>query len=396
VAITDAAGGVIDQVLLTAFRGPHSYTGEDTVEVSTHGGTLVSRAVLSRLLECGARAAEAGEFTQRAWLNGKLDLTQAEAVMDVISAQTDLALRAAQRQLDGTLGTQIQALRDDVLGLVAQTEAHIDFPEEDITPETHAQLATQATMVIAQIDQLLATASQGRILREGLRTAIVGAPNVGKSSLLNYFLGSERAIVSATPGTTRDTIEEVISLRGIPVRLIDTAGLRATDEPIEYAGVLRSEREIAQADLVIEVIDVSRPASEHPTLDVPAGAHRVLVHHKSDLAPDPSWAARPGIAMSSQQRIGMEALTDHLHEILSSTAGGLGQIEFAVSARHAAGLARARAALEAAQSQLAANVAPEFVALDLREALEALGGIVGHAQTEDILGAIFARFCIGK
>ena len=235
----------LDDVLLTVFPAPRSYTGEDVVEIAGHGGVLVARRVLELLLRGGARSAEPGEFTQRAYLNGKMDLTQAEAVMDLISAQTDLALRAATEQLEGRLGERIRALREALLETLAHVEAFIDFPDEDIDPDTGATLQGRIDAVRADIAALLASAGQGRILREGVRTVIYGAPNVGKSSLLNLLLGYERAIVSARPGTTRDVIEEVINLRGLPLRLTDTAGVRESDDEIERAGMERTRRAVA-------------------------------------------------------------------------------------------------------------------------------------------------------
>src|ERR1700741_4903608 len=225
--------GVIDQVLVTIFRRPQSYTGEDLIEISCHGWILVTRKILSLLLNAGARSAEPGEFTQRAFLNGRMDLTQAEAVMDLIRAQTELALRAANEQLAGSLGSEVTEIRELLLTTLAHVEAYIDFPDEEIDPDTGKALLDRILALEKRLDRLLATADQGRVLRHGLRTVIYGAPNVGKSSLLNLLLGYDRAIVSELPGTTRDTIEEVINIRGIPVRLIDTAGARESFDLVE-------------------------------------------------------------------------------------------------------------------------------------------------------------------
>jgi tRNA modification GTPase len=247
----------LDDVLLTVFREPHSYTGEDIVEIACHGGVLVARRILELLLRQGARSALPGEFTQRAFLNGKMDLTQAEAVMDLISAQTDLALRAASEQLEGRLGERIRDLREALLGTLAHIEAYIDFPDEDIDPDTGAALQARLEAARADIDALLATADRGRILREGVRVVIYGEPNVGKSSLLNLLLGTERAIVSTRPGTTRDVIEETINLHGLPVRLVDTAGVRESEDEIERAGIERTRRAVERADLILHVVDAS-------------------------------------------------------------------------------------------------------------------------------------------
>jgi tRNA modification GTPase len=389
------SGAVLDSVLATFFRGPASFTGEDTVEISCHGGVLVTRRILEALLRAGARPAEPGEFTQRAWLNGKLDLTQAEAVMDVIAAQTDMALRAAQRQLEGAIGARVTALRDDLLGVLAHVEAYIDFPEEDISPDTGAVLRGHIESVLAGITRLLATADEGRILREGARTVLAGAPNAGKSSLLNRLLGCERAIVSESPGTTRDTIEEVIALRGIPLRLVDTAGLRESADAIEREGVARTRRMVETADLVLEIVDASQPPGE--PIDLPnSGARRVLVLNKSDLGVHEAWQGRDGVEVSCLTGAGMEALTDAVVHALSGEGAAFTGMEAAVNARHQACLERAAASLRAALTQLEAGAAPEFTALDLREALEALGEIAGRTDTEDLLGVIFSRFCIGK
>jgi tRNA modification GTPase len=293
--LRDKEGRVIDEGVMVVFPGPGSYTGEDVVEFTGHGGVVVTRQVLERFIELGARPAGPGEFTQRAFLNGRMDLTQAEAVMDLISARTSLALRSATEQLEGRLGRTCEDIRAALLGATAHLEAYIDFPEEDIDPAVGEALAAKLRGQKGAIEQLLATADQGRILREGVRTVIYGKPNVGKSSLLNRLLGYRRAIVSDREGTTRDTIEEVINLRGIPLRLIDTAGVRESDDDLE----------------------------------------------------------REGIAMTRGQ----------LERALGSLVGG-GE--------------------------------PELTALDLREALAAVGEIAGVVDTEEILGEIFGNFCIGK
>ncbi|MEO1825843.1 MAG: tRNA uridine-5-carboxymethylaminomethyl(34) synthesis GTPase MnmE, partial [Roseibacillus sp.] len=288
--VRSSAGEVIDDVLVTVFRRPRSYTGENLVEISCHGGVLVVQRVLDRLLECGARSAIAGEFSQRAFLNGKMDLTQAEAVMDVIGAQTDLALQAAQQQLGGKIGLETEEIRSLLLQIVAQIEAYIDFPDEDIAPQTGEALAGQLALAQRRIESLLATAQQGRILREGARVVIYGEPNVGKSSLLNILLGQERAIVSDMAGTTRDTIEEVINLGGFPVRLIDTAGHRKTIDELERVGVERTLDKVAQADLVLEVVDSSAPRRESLLRSEGKKPRQLLVLNKCDLPRHSDWS----------------------------------------------------------------------------------------------------------
>jgi tRNA modification GTPase len=392
------ATGVIDQVLLTVFRRPQTYTGEDLVEISCHGGILVTRKILSLLLNAGARSAEPGEFTQRAFLNGKMDLTQAEAVMDLIRAQTELALRAANEQLAGHLGRELTKIQDQLLTTLAHIEAYIDFPDEGISPETGKMLFDRLEETGASLARLIATADQGRILRHGLRTVIYGEPNVGKSSLLNLLLGYDRAIVSETPGTTRDTIEETINVRGIPVRLIDTAGKRSSKDSIELEGIRRTELQLAQADLVLQVVDASLPSGDErqPVALNGRESNRVLVLNKVDLGLHPDWAASPGVRFSCRTREGEEALNQAIWDFVMT--GGFSSQDFriAISVRHQACLQKAIAELEAAKAGLANNELPELISIELRGALDAIGDVVGRHDTEDLLGRIFSEFCIGK
>ena len=428
----------LDDVLLTVFRAPASYTGEDVVEISCHGGVLVSRRILEVLLRSGVRSAEPGEFTQRAFLNRKLDLTQAEAVMDVISAQTDLALRAANEQLEGRLGGRIRELRAAVLDTLAQVEAYIDFPDEDISPETGAALRGRIERSLTEVGALLATAGQGKVLREGLRTVIFGAPNVGKSSLLNRLLGYERAIVSHHPGTTRDVLEETINVRGIPVRLMDTAGMRDTHDELEQAGMERTRQAMERADLVLHVVDASGDASmwsrqsetsakpqdaadvrpqmtrmgtdeagtplktiraireiRGSSLGSSACQHHIIVLNKCDLGIHASWAEQGGIAVSALTGEGFEKLLD---AIVDAASGGAakGDWSVAINARHQACLEQARDFLHAAMGAFDQALSPEFIAEELRAAMDAIGDIVGRADTEELLGVIFGQFCIGK
>lgn len=394
--ILDAAGNCLDDGLVTLFPGPHSFTGEPSVEFTGHGGMLVTRDVLDRFLACGAVPAGPGEFTQRAFLNGKLDLTQAEGVMDLISAQTRLALRAARGQLEGTLGRRTTAARDALLETLAHLEAWIDFPEEDIHPEAGDDLLHRLRDVLATIDSLLATADQGRILREGVRTVIFGPPNVGKSSLLNRLLGCDRAIVSELPGTTRDTIEEVVNLRGIPLRLVDTAGVRSTADHLEAAGIRRTVSQLEQADLLLETADASQPPPA--PLDLPAtSAVRLLVLNKCDLGPHPAWENSPAVRLSCATGEGFDTLADAIRDALRFGDADWGEHSVAINARHQASLHHARGALTAAIAVLTdPHGAPELAAIDLREALDALGEIPGKVDTEDLLGVVFSRFCIGK
>lgn len=389
----------LDEVLLTLFRAPHSYTGEDVVEISCHGGILVSRRILETLLRHGARSAQPGEFTQRAFLHGKLDLTQAEAVMDLISAQTDLALRAANEQLEGRLGQRIHSLRASLLELLAHVEAHIDFPDEDIDPATGTALRSRLDSLRTEIAQLLDTAEHGRILREGVRTVITGAPNAGKSSLLNRLLGFERAIVSPQPGTTRDVIEETINLRGIPLRLIDTAGLRQAEDDIERQGIARTQQQLERADLILHVAEAQRAPFDQfsgMALDSFAGAPRtILVLNKCDRGEHHGWHTMDAIRISCTTGEGMDALTAVIE---AKVFGGVAHRDWtvAINARHQSCLDRARTFLDAANRAFDDALSPEFIAEELRAALDAIGEIVGKADTEELLGVIFGRFCIGK
>ena len=373
--IRDNTGAVIDDGLLTVFLGPNSFTGEDTVEFAGHGGILVTREVLARFLECGAIHASPGEFSQRSFINGKLDLTQAEGIMDLISAQTRLAIRAAHSQLEGTLGKQTTAARDELLEILAHLEAWIDFPDEDIDPQTTVQLRSRIEGILATIASLLSTADQGRILREGVRTVIFGEPNVGKSSLLNRLLGFERAIVSDIAGTTRDTIEEIINLHDIPLRLVDTAGVRESSDEIESQGIQRTARQIEDADLLLEIADASKPRPERAVYPSNHATH-LLVLNKSDLG---------------------DELSEKIREALHFTEADFGEHAVAINARHKASLSLAATNLHAALDLLTEKECdPELAAIDLREALDALGEIPGKVDTEDLLGVIFSQFCIGK
>lgn len=395
-SIIDSSGGTIDEVLVTCFHGPRSYTGEDTAEIACHGGVLVVRRVLERLLEAGAEPAGAGEFSQRAFMNGKMDLTQAEAVMDLISAQTDLAMRAAHEQLQGTLGDDSEAIREEILGIAAHVEAYIDFPEEDIDTDTGNALLKRLDDASANITKLLQTAEQGRILREGVRTVIFGSPNAGKSSLLNKLLGYERAIVSDIEGTTRDTVEEVVNLQGIPVRLIDTAGMRESDDIVEAQGVQRTRAQIETADLILEVVDGTQPPLHHLDEDEVRGKHHITVINKTDLGEHEDWVDVSGVRISCMSGEGLEQLSDEIADELSMGAGEWGGHAVAINARHQACLKRAQKALAAAREMLQQEMGTEFVSIELRTAMDAIGEIAGRIDTEELLGEIFSSFCIGK
>lgn len=380
-------GKKLDEGLIALFTAPRSYTGEDMAELQCHGGTLVTAQLYEAVLDAGARAADPGEFTQRAFLRGKMDLTQAEAVMDVIRASTPRALHAAQEQLGGRIGHAIQDIRTDILATVAHLEAYIDFPDEDIDPHVGTQLLGDIERVRHKIDSLLATGHEGRILREGVRLVLCGAPNAGKSSLLNRLLGFERAIVSAIPGTTRDTIEEFASLHGLPFRITDTAGVRETTDAIEREGVERARQAIERADVILHVVDAQEAIPE------PFSESEILVLNKSDLVP-----ATPGrgIAISCLTGEGIEALVSAVVSQVQGARPAEAPTLAAINARHQNCLDRAREALVLASGELSAGAAPELVAVPLRDALDAVSEVVGATDIEDILGQIFSTFCIGK
>ena len=385
---------VVDQVMLAVHRAPASYTGEDLVEISCHGGILVAARVLEACLHAGARMANPGEFTERAFLNGKMDMTQAEAVMDLIRAQTDLALRSAHEQLQGRLGSEINAIRAQVVEMLAHVEASIDFPDEDIAPDEGEKLRARLDSIMQQMRDLLATAEHGRILREGLRAVIYGPTNAGKSSLLNRLLGYDRSIVNEAPGTTRDTIEEVINLRGIPVRLLDTAGLRESNDPIEQEGMARTERSLGTADLLLHVLDRNAPKpagfDENLTDQI-----RLVLLNKSDLPEHPDWEKHEALRICCVREDGLRGLEDAIvasmsqHHLRPESA-------LAINTRHRDCLRRAFEACNRADATLRDGVSSEYVALDLNEALRAIGEAIGSVGVEDILDSVFSQFCIGK
>lgn len=394
-------GQNVDEVLLAVMRSPRTLTREDVVEITCHGGLLPAKLALDTVLEHGARLAEPGEFTKRAFLNGRIDLAQAEAVADLIHARTELALAAANEQLAGRLSQRINGLRDDLLHTLAHVEAHIDFPDEDIAPDTRSQLVGRLERGAQRMDELLRTANEGQILRRGIRAAIVGRPNAGKSSLLNQLLGHDRAIVSAIPGTTRDTIEETANIRGLPVVFVDTAGLREGRDEIEVEGIRRSREALAKAELILHVLDASEPLTSADKTYVTefAGKKRVLVRNKIDLParlalPDGLKASVVEVCCLSGQ--GIEQLKDAIKELIWAGEIRAEMLQVMINSRHQEALNRARAATQRALDALRAEQTLELAAMDLRIAVNAVGEIVGKTSTEDLLDAIFSQFCIGK
>ena len=394
-------GRVLDEVLVSVFRAPRSYTREDTVEISCHGGVFLARQVLGAILAAGARLALPGEFTRRAFLNGRLDLAQAEAVADLIHARTELATAAANEQLAGSLSRRVEAVRQDLLTTLAHVEAHIDFPDEDIAPATHRQLTERVDRAIGVIDVLLATAKDGQVLRRGVRAAILGRPNAGKSSLLNVLLGHDRAIVSPVPGTTRDTIEETANIQGIPVVFVDTAGLREATDSIEEEGIRRSRAAAARAEILLHVVDASERLSDLDLAFLREFAHRprVVVVNKSDLESHlelPQDVESPVVRVSCAHGSGLDSLRQAIHRLIWSGKAGSEMHEVMINARHEDALRRGREGAARAREALGAALSLELVALELRIALQAVGEIVGATTTDDLLDVVFAEFCLGK
>lgn len=398
-------GQKLDEVLLSVMQAPRTFTREDVVEITCHGGLLPARLILEATLANGARLADPGEFTRRAFLNGRIDLTQAEAVADLIHSRTELALQAANEQLEGKLSARIEQLRETLLKTLAHIEAHIDFPDEDIAPNTREQLADAMHRAVEFMDGLLRTAAEGQILRQGVRAAIVGRPNAGKSSLLNCLLGKDRAIVSPVPGTTRDTIEETANIRGLPIVFIDTAGLRDAGDEIEVEGIRRSRESIQRAEMILHVLDASQPwlPGDQAYLAESQDKKRIVVRNKIDLPAGPTANHRPGlgervceVSISCVTGEGIERLKDSIKEMVWSGEVRADMLQVMINSRHQDALNRARQAIVRALEALRAEAPLDLVAADCRIGVSAVGEVVGKTTTEDLLDVIFSQFCIGK
>jgi tRNA modification GTPase len=390
-----------DHVVVTLFEAPHSYTGEHVVEIAAHGSPVVLDSVVRAAIAAGARLAEPGEFTLRAFLNQKVDLVQAEAVADLIEAVTPLQARAAFDQLEGTLTQAIGEIERELFDVIAKLEASLDFPDEGYHFVAPMEARTSLTAISGRIDALLAHAARGRLIREGAQVAIVGAPNVGKSSLFNALLNANRAIVTAVPGTTRDLLTERADIGGLPLSLIDTAGVRETADIVEQEGVTRSRNTLRVADLVIVMLDRSRsPAVEdRDVLASTANQRRVIVLNKADLPPAAMeadiYAPEAAIEISATTGAGLDRLIESIAATLNASAPLRDQPQL-TNTRHILLLDKARAAIERATTALEREVPEEFPLLDLQEAAHALQEITGRRTSDDLLHHIFARFCIGK
>ena len=399
----DDNGRPLDQCMATLSRAPHSYTGEDTCELQCHGSPAVLTAGLDALFARGVRQAKAGEFTKRAFLNGRMDLTQAEAVIDLIDAQSAAAARNAAGQLSGALSRRIDAVYDRLTELSAHFDVVLDYGEEDLAPFEPAELERVTNTCIAELDALLATVHRGRQLREGIPAAIIGAANAGKSSLLNALLGYDRAIVTDIPGTTRDTLQETVTLGGILLRLTDTAGLRDTADQIERLGIERSRQALEQAELVFAVVDGSRPLTEEDhaaLLSARSARHAVCVVNKSDLGTTAEAAALQSqfpqtVILSAADGTGLDALEAAVSACFPGGADAADG-ELLTNLRQADAAALARDALMRVRDGLALGLTPDMLLTDVEEALRALGEITGRAVSEDVTNRIFDRFCVGK
>lgn len=403
--VLDTDGSVVDEVMAVYMKAPHSYTAEDVVEIQCHGGIRSLQKILTLSYAAGARPAEPGEFTKRAFLNGRIDLVQAEAVMDIIKSRSDAALKVAVRQQEGQLSKQVRGLRRELLDVIVNLEAVIDYPEDDIEEITFGNVLTEVNKTVGGVKKLLENAHTGKILREGLKVAIIGKPNVGKSSFLNFLLKEDRAIVSEFAGTTRDVIEEQFLLGGVPLILADTAGIRDTEDYVERIGVEKSRRILSEAELAIVVLDGSQPLAEEDReiLELVKGRRYVIIINKSDLGsadvkadlPE-EFKTAPVIELSAKTGEGFEAFTEWLQKFVYGDDRHLGDGIYVQNARHERLLQNALASMSDALAAAEAHLPYDCIMIDLRNATEYLGEITGDAVRDEIINEIFSKFCIGK
>jgi tRNA modification GTPase len=404
--VNPATGQTIEEVMVTVMRAPKTFTREDVVEINCHGGLVSVNRVLQLVLENGARLAEPGEFTKRAFLNGRIDLSQAEAVMDLIRAKTDRAMAVALNQMEGRLSKLIRQLRQTILETLAHVEVNIDYPEyDDVEEMTHRVLHEKATYVRNEIERLLQTAQQGKILREGLATVIIGRPNVGKSSLLNSLAHENRAIVTDIPGTTRDVIEEYVNVRGVPLRLLDTAGIRETDDIVERIGVERSRKVLKEADLILLVLNYSEELTpeDEQLFEAVRGMDVIVVVNKTDLPKKIDMERvkelagnAPIITTSLLEEKGIEQLEEAIASLFFTGNVEAGDLTYVSNSRHIALLTQAKKAIEEAIAGIESGVPIDIVQIDLTRTWELLGEIIGDTVHESLIDQLFSQFCLGK
>ncbi|EOH91592.1 tRNA uridine-5-carboxymethylaminomethyl(34) synthesis GTPase MnmE [Enterococcus villorum] len=397
---------LVDEVMISIMLAPKTFTREDVVEINCHGGIVVVNQILQLLLREGARLAEPGEFTKRAFLNGRVDLSQAEAVMDLIRAKTDKAMGLALNQLDGNLSSLIRSLRQEILETLAQVEVNIDYPEyDDVEELTTRLLLEKATMIQQQIQQLLATSKQGKVLREGLSTAIIGRPNVGKSSLLNHLLQEEKAIVTDIAGTTRDVIEEYVNVRGVPLKLIDTAGIRETEDVVERIGVERSRKALSEADLVLLVLNQSEllTKEDEQLLEATKGLKRIILLNKTDLPQKlekeklAQWVANdPVFVVSVAKNDGLDQLELAISDLFFGGQTGERDATYVSNTRHIALLEKAAISLEEVISGIELGMPVDLVQIDMTRCWDYLGEVVGDSVQDELITQLFSQFCLGK
>ncbi|HES5198128.1 TPA: tRNA uridine-5-carboxymethylaminomethyl(34) synthesis GTPase MnmE [Streptococcus pyogenes] len=400
--IDPKTGTIIDEVMVSVMLAPKTFTRENVVEINTHGGIAVTNEILQLLIRQGARMAEPGEFTKRAFLNGRVDLTQAEAVMDIIRAKTDKAMTIAIKQLDGSLSQLINDTRQEILNTLAQVEVNIDYPEyDDVEEMTTALLREKTQEFQSLLERLLRTAKRGKILREGLSTAIIGRPNVGKSSLLNNLLREDKAIVTDIPGTTRDVIEEYVNIKGVPLKLVDTAGIRETDDLVEQIGVERSKKALQEADLVLLVLNASEKLTDQDRalLNLSQDSNRIILLNKTDLEQKIELEQLPAdlipISVLTNQNINL--IEDRINQLFFDNAGLVEQdATYLSNARHISLIEKAVQSLEAVNDGLALGMPVDLLQVDLTRTWEILGEITGDAAPDELIAQLFSQFCLGK
>lgn len=404
--IIDESGKMIDEVLALKMSAPNSFTGEDVVELQCHGGAIVLRKVLELVLRSGARMAEPGEFSKRAFLNGRIDLSQAEAIMDIINAKTEKAVIAAANNIEGTVKEEIAAIRDNVIEIMAYLEADIDFPEDDIDRLSDNEVDKRLWHIIGRIEELLKSFKSGKVLREGLKTILIGRPNVGKSSLLNAILKEKRAIVTDVPGTTRDIIEEYYSLGGIPLILVDTAGLRETQDIVEKIGVEKTKEELQKADLILYVLDITEEIT-HDDIEfiktLPKEKVIILIN-KYDLMKEKEYEQTEKkllsnykvIFVSAKEGSGLKELEDWILDLYFGKGIELSGKAILTNVRQKDALSKALQAMIGAQKSLKNKMPSDFISIDIKQAWLSLGEISGETLEENIIDQIFSRFCLGK